>query len=243
MQQRHLPQFNPRPRIQTVPIGPGAACLVVDDALLNPDQLVELAVLHGAEFTRAAGSAYPGFELWMPPAFASRLDDFFRIHLRGPLGGRRTLGLNCRLSMVTVPPHELDPRQWQCHRDRVADDPREFLFAASVLYLFREPRLGGTSFYVPRQAAAETDRLVADSQLLDARGFGARYGLQAGYMAGSNAYFERAAQVGAAWNRMIFYDGGLFHSGDVDDPQLLSTDPTRGRLTLNAFFTCKRSAR
>jgi hypothetical protein len=78
--------------------------------------------------------------------------------------------------------------------------------------------------------------------LLDAREFGARYGLQPGYMASSNAYFERVAQVSAAWNRVIFYDGGLFHSADVDQPGLLSRDPARGRLTLNSFFTCKRNA-
>jgi hypothetical protein len=62
-------------------------------------------------------------------------------------------------------------------------------------------------------------------------------------MAGSNAYFERIAQVPATWNRAIFYDGGLFHSADVDQPVLLSSDPLRGRLTLNSFFTCSRKAR
>jgi hypothetical protein len=144
--------------------------------------------------------------------------------------------------MVTVPPQALEPRQWQCHRDRVTAEPGAILFAASVLYLFREPALGGTSFYVPRQSARETDQMLEDSQVLGAAEFSDRYGLHAGYMAGSNAYFERIAQVPAAWNRAIFYDGGLFHSADVDQPALLSSDPLRGRLTLNSFFTCRRKA-
>ena len=116
------------------------------------------------------------------------------------------------------------------------------LFAASVLYLFRDPALGGTSFYVPRQSAAQTDRLVADSLTLDASEFSTRYGLQPGYMDGNNAYFERIAQVPAAWNRAIFYDGGLFHSADLQLPASLDPDPMRGRLTLNGFFHCKRNA-
>ena len=168
--------------------------------------------------------------------------DYFALHVRKRLGARRTLDLTVRLSMVTVPPAKLEPRQWQCHRDRVADDPAAVLFAASVLYLFRDPTLGGTSFYVPRQSVAETDRLLADSQLLGAQEFSARYGLRPGYMAGSNAYFEHIAQVGAAWNRVIFYDGGLFHSADVGSPGRLDPNPARGRLTLNSFFTCRRSA-
>ena len=67
--------------------------------------------------------------------------------------------------MVTTPPEQLDPRQWQCHRDRVSTDPGA-IYVASVLYLFRDPALGGTSFYVPRQSPAATDRIQYDSQTL-----------------------------------------------------------------------------
>jgi hypothetical protein len=150
--------------------------------------------------------------------------------------------LTLRLSMVTTAPQDLAPLQWQCHRDRVAADPQRVLFAASVLYLFESPSLGGTSFYVPRQSETQTQQLIQDSQQLDAARFSQRYGLQAGYMAGSNAYFERVARVGAAWNRMVVYDGSVFHSGDIAAPDQLSLDPRQGRLSLNGFFTCKRNA-
>ena len=83
---------------------------------------------------------------------------------------------------------------------------------------------------------------MIDSSRLNAHEFTARYGVRPGYMLGSNDYFERHAQVPAAWNRIVFYDGGIFHSADVDLPGLLSPDPACGRLTLNSFFTCRRQA-
>jgi hypothetical protein len=165
------------------------------------------------------------------------------VHARAHLGGRRTTGAAVRLAMVTTPPHRLDPRQWQCHRDRYSDDPDAVLYAASVMYLFRDPTLGGTSFYAPRQPPDKIDRMLIDSQQLNAKAFAERHGVRAGYMEGSNAFFERVAQVPAAWNRMIFYDGGMFHSGDIDRPEALVADPRTGRLTMNGFFTCTPMAR
>jgi hypothetical protein len=90
---------------------------------------------------------------------------------------------------------------------------------------------------VPESAIAQ---MIADSQSQSGEQFGARYGLKAGYMTGTNRYFERVGMVPAAWNRLVFYDGGQFHSADVRDDQPFSTDPRHGRLTLNGFFVCKR---
>jgi Family of unknown function (DUF6445) len=233
--------FNAAASISAVPLGNGRHCHIIDGALTEPDALVEWA--RRQSFTPPRGYPYPGLVLDAPPAVAQLMTEFFAQTVRGAMGVRRTLDSTTRLSLVTVPPDELEPRQWQCHRDRIAANPHEVLFAASVLYLFRDPALGGTSFYAPREQAAQTDRLIADSQALSAREFSARYGLTPGYMAGSNAYFERIASVPPAWNRMIVYDGSLFHSADIDQPERMSADPARGRLTLNGFFTCKRNAR
>jgi hypothetical protein len=234
-----LLRFNPRPRLSVEPLGPGAVCVVADDVLADPQVLVDWAAAQ--RFEPPSGYPYPGLVRQAPEELTQRVADFFALHARGALGGRRTLDLTVRLSMVTVPPAELEPRQWLCHRDRV-DDSGTLLFAASVLYLFHDPALGGTSFYKPRGSRLVTETLLADSQRLGAAAFAARYGVRPGYMAGSNAHFERVARVPAAWNRMIFYDGGLFHSADVDQPARLSADPAAGRLTLNSFFTCRRHA-
>jgi hypothetical protein len=233
--------FNAAASISVVPLGGGQHCHVIDGALTDPDALVEWACYQ--VFAVPRGYPYPGLVLDAPQTVARLMTEFFAQKVRGRMGARRTLDSTTRLSLVTVPPEELEPRQWQCHRDRIAANPHEVLFAASVLYLFRDPALGGTSFYAPRQSAAQTDRLVADSQTLSAGDFSARYGIEPGYMAGSNPYFERVASVPAAWNRMIVYDGSLFHSADIERPERMSADPASGRLTLNGFFTCRRRAR
>jgi hypothetical protein len=229
--------FNPTPAITAVPLPGGQQVVVVDGVLRDPDGLVAWA--RGQAFQPPGGFPYPGVVVGAPSGLAARLPDWFAQHARTLLQARRTLEHDVRLSMVTTPPEQLDPRQWQCHRDRVTSDPG-VIFVASVLYLFRDPALGGTSFYVPRQSASATDRILLDSQTLAPAAFTARYGVPPGYMNGGNACFERVASVPAAWNRMILYDAGFFHSGDVGAPGRMTSDPATGRLTANAFFSCTR---
>ena len=232
--------FNPTPTIGTVALPGDNLAVVIDDVLLDPDGLVAWA--RAQAFQPAAGFPYPGVVVGAPRALSERIADFFAQHARTRLQARRTLAHDVRLSIVTTPPEELDPVQWLCHRDRVSTDPAT-VFVASVLYLFRDPALGGTSFYVPRQSPDATDIISYDSQTLSPAAFMARYGLTASYMNGSNDYFECVARVPAAWNRMILYDAGFFHSGDIGRPDLLTTDAATGRLTLNCFFTCRRQTR
>lgn len=231
--------FNPNPTVNVLPLMPGQHCVVIDDVLAHPEGL--LAWARAQPYTPPR-YPYPGLVCDVPSALARSVADHFALHVRKHLGARRTLDLAVRLSMVTTPPAELAPVQWLCHRDRYEIERPEILYAASVLYLFRDPALGGTRFYAPRLSKAKTEKLVADSQFLNAHDFTERYGWQPGYMAGSNAYFEMVAEVPAAWNRVIFYDGGLFHSAAVGDPLQLSADPARGRLTLNTFITCRKVA-
>ncbi len=232
--------FNPAARVQVVAIGAGRTCVVVDEALANPEGVRLWAATQN--FLPPAGYPYPGHVCDVPGEINARIADFFSQHVRSHLGVRRALELSVRLSVIDTPPEQLAPVQWMCHRDRLVEQGSDLLFVATVLYLFHDPGLGGTSFYAPRQSIAQTDQLVTDSQLLAAHDFGARYALLPAYMAGSNAYFERTAQVPAAWNRLIFYDGSEFHSADVN-PARLVPDPLQGRLTLNSFITCRRTLR
>ena len=232
--------FNPAPTITGVALPGGSQVVVIDDVLLDPDGLVAWA--RQQQFLPPPGFPYPGLIVGGPAGLSARLGDHFAQHARTRLQARRTLAHDVRLSMVTTPPDRLDPRQWQCHRDRLDSDPGG-IYVASVLYLFRDPALGGTSFYMPKQSPAATDRIIIDSQTLAADQFTARYGLRAGYMDGSNAYFDCVARVPAAWNRMILYDACTFHSGDIGRPDLLTSDPATGRLTLNGFYNCRRQAR
>lgn len=236
--------FNPNPRIRQIPIAGNHACIVIDDFLRDPQLLVDGAVRLRDTFTLASHNAFPGLEMRMPDPFSWRLNEFFNQHVRSLLGARRTLSLHSRLSMVTLQPHALSPYQRLCHRDSYRTSPEQ-CFGASVLYLFHDAAMGGTSFYLPKVPEQEIQRLYAANS--EWRGvsnedFTQMLGTPPAYMTASNDYFELACTVPAAWNRAIFYDGGIFHSAHITDPERLCADPEQGRLTLNAFFTCRRAA-
>ncbi|MDQ3287772.1 MAG: DUF6445 family protein [Pseudomonadota bacterium] len=232
--------FNPNPRIQVIPIGTRHACYVIDDALREPQRWVDEAASRFVDFDDSPHNVYPGPELRMPDEISAQLDHYFALHMRGRLGARRTLRMYSRLSLATRAPQQLRPMQWLCHVDRLEVEPGQCL-AASVLYLFKDPALGGTSFYAPRRPLPEIARLIQASATLPAEEFTARHGVRPGYMTRSNEWFEKLATVPARWNRLIFYDGGLFHSGEITSPEKLLPDPRAGRLTLNGFFICRRA--
>jgi hypothetical protein len=233
--------FNPRPTIQVVPLHDGHRCLVVDDALLDPEHWRTWAVEHRDRFAPSP-YAYPGIELTLPADVIALIGDDFAQHVRQRLGARRTLAMTARMSLVTLAPHQLLARQGSCHRNRLGVPPGHCL-AASVFYLFDDPALGGTNIYRPRKSAAAIEALVDNSNTLPNDLFAARHpDIAPGYMTDGNAWFERVANMPARFNRAVFYDGGLFHSGDIRAPDELSADPRRGRLTMNGFFTCRRHA-
>lgn len=238
---QNLVVFNPQPRIDRRSLTDGQVCYVVDDALLNPERLEEWAAARSTAFRRVDFNAYPGNYLVLPPAAGQALQDFFARHMRGLFDARRLLQMSCRMSMVTLAPQVLRPYQWLCHSDRFGLSPAQSI-QASILYLFEDEGLGGTGFYKPARPAAEIAQLFGDANTLSAEAFTDRYGIEPGYLLASNAWFTRTGGVPARWNRLIFYDGSLLHSGDILAPDRLSPDPRLGRLTFNAFFTCRRKA-
>jgi Family of unknown function (DUF6445) len=215
-------------------------CLVIDDALLDADQLVQFAVDRRAEFNSVDFNYYPGIYRMAPADLTERHTEYFQLQARRRFDARRCIEAICRYSIATLPPQALVPLQWLCHRDDVGLDAK-LSMQASVLYLFRDPELGGTGFYAPTRSAAETGALFADARLASPSAFAAKYGLSPGYMHDSNAWFRRIGGIAAKWNRLIIYDGGMLHASDITAPDRLSADPRSGRLTLNGFFTCRRN--
>jgi Family of unknown function (DUF6445) len=234
--------FNPDPDIKQVRLTPSISCMVIDDAVLHPERLVEFAVQHRDKLRASPFNAYPGVLFPTPEEISLRLNEFFTLHLRKWFGARRTVRMHSRLSMVTTPPNQLEARQTICHRDSQGVPPNLCL-AASVLYLFHDASLGGTSFFLPKKSDYETAVLVHDSSTLSMEEFGAKHHIQRAYFTSSNDFFEKIGTIPAKFNRMIFYDGNLFHSGDISAPEKLNSDPEAGRLSLNGFFTCSRNAR
>lgn len=232
--------FNPQPRIEAIAVTPQQTCWVVDDALLEPARMVEFAVAHRERFEDTSHNAYPGPELRLPEAMVQPLAQFFSQHLRQRFGLRRVQRATARLSLTTRPPALLQPRQSICHVDRMEMQPGQRI-VASILYLFDDEALGGTSFYMPRRPMDELAVLLRESATMTAQAFEARHGIAPGYMVDSNDWFHRAATVPARYNRLIVYSGTMFHSGDIRRPDLLRGDPRTGRLSLNGFFVCTRA--
>ena len=232
--------FNPSALPSLVAFDDRRFCLVIDDALLEPDRLVRFAADQRVGFGAVDFSYYPGVYLMAPPEVAAGLTEYFQLQVRRRFDARRCVEAVCRYSIATLPPPALRPIQWICHRDDVGLDAR-LSMQASVLYLFHDQGLGGTSFYAPTRSKAEMDELFRDANQAAADDFTAKYGIKAGYMHEGNDYFRRIGAVAAKWNRLIFYDGGMLHSSDIASPDMLSSDPRTGRLTLNGFFTCRRN--
>ena len=62
--------------------------------------------------------------------------------------------------------------------------------------------------------------------------------------AAENLGLDIVAPCANCFNRLLFYDGGaVFHGSDIAAPERLSDDPSRGRLTWNGFFVCRRTSR
>jgi hypothetical protein len=232
--------FNPHATTQVVTLDDRHFCLVIDDALLEPERLVQFAAARREAFRPVDYSAYPGVYLMPPADVVNGLNEFFRQQVRRRFGARRCVSWHSCFSLVTLPPQDLQPRQWLCHVDDLGLDPR-LSMQASVLYLFKDEGLGGTSFYAPIRPVAEIAALYTDAKSLSGEAFTQKYGISAGYMHGPNDYFTRIGSISAKWNRLIFYDGTVSHSGDISAPDRLSKDPVAGRLTLNGFFTCRRN--
>lgn len=233
--------LSPRPRVSVLPIGGDSPCVVVDDALIAPQDLVDLALRHRAAFDAPRHNAYPGIELPLPEEMVGRFTEHLALHARRHLPARRVLQAHGRLAMVTVPPSALSPVQRVCHRDRLATSTAECAIAA-VLYLFHDVQLGGTSFFTPRQSPAQTDALMDSLTGEHAEAQARTMDLPPGYMVSDHPLFSLAAAVPPRWNRLIYYDGGRFHNSHIARPDLLNDDPASGRLTLNLFFRCSRKA-
>jgi len=228
--------------VSQLPIGDGAVCVIVDDALEDPQAMVELSVRHRDAFVAAAGNAFPGLELPLPDGAVERFSEYFAQHARSALDARRVVGASGRLSIVTLLADQLSPLQRVCHRDRLATAEDQCV-GAGVLYLFHDEALGGTNFFTPRESIDDVNLRMNGWSAMDNAQFMRDTGWPPGYMTRANQHFELNAVVPPRFNRLIFYDGARFHGSHIEQPQLLSDDPARGRLTLNLFFVCRRRAR
>ena len=161
----------------------------------------------------------------------SKLSRHFPFHRTG-------IELQACLSNVTLAPEKLSRLQRLCHIDRRAGPTRRTY--AGVIYLFRNPDLGGTAFYRWKrpEVITEAERLFQEDPdaamaYLDQASEIFREPPQ--YMTTTNDLAELLTVVPAKFNRLVFYDGEAPHSGHITHPELLSDDLSKGRLTFNFF--------
>lgn len=232
--------FNPQAACSTRQLGNGSPCAVIDEFLVNPDALVEVALRHRQAFGDS-GRTYPGIELPLPASVTEHFATQVRNHAGEALEIVEVISAHGRLAMVTKPASELSPIQCVCHRDRLFVDAGERAVAA-VLYLFHDPELGGTNFFRPLLPADAIDACMQRWAATSAEDFGVESGQPAGYLTQSNRHFELTDVIEPRWNRLVAYDGGCFHGSHITRPELLTDQPDRGRLTINLFLRCRTAA-
>lgn len=214
--------------------------VVVDDFLAQPEALVEFASEYRAEFSNP-NIGYPGVQLRIDDAPMKDIFRFVRSRMSKLYGFMRgRIGIRTLLSMVTLPADELTFMQRICHIDPNPDAGRQKY--AALVYLFRDERLGGTSFFRWRD-----EELVWDGVKLlrNDRAQGEAYMKRhfetfrepPRYMTESNEIADLLCTVPPRFNRFVFYSGDIPHSGAITEPGLLTNDSRQGRLTLNLFFS------
>jgi hypothetical protein len=134
-------------------------------------------------------------------------------------------------SMVTARPAELKPAQRAPHFDS-AD--HKYL---ALLHYLRVPADSGTAFYRQRSTGIER---VSEANIArfvtTAEREAAQLAPDAGYVAGSDAFFEQTGAIEAVVDRLVIYQGCLLHSGIIPPDMTFSADPRAGRLTANLFI-------
>ncbi len=211
--------------------------IVIDHALDDAAALIDSAA--SLAFT-PIGPYYPGVRA-LP-------DDEFRDDAARVIGGlvRERLNvesaawsIDCFYSLATTPPDELAPIQRFPHYDGVEDNR-----IAALLFLC-EPKFGGTAFYRHLATGFETvdgARFSEFKQALEAEV--REKGLPpAAYIDDGAPFFAKISEFDAAPNRMLIYRGKTLHCSAIKSPELLSSHPRRGRLTVNYFLSPNNGSR
>ena len=235
-------RINSSATVEFLELAPGQSIVIVDDFLLAPDELREYAKARAGEFLMPPKS-YPGLVLGIDDR---PLADIYRF-VRSTLGShfsflRGGADFSTLMSMTTLQPDELSNLQRLCHSDPPATGGRRNF--AFVLYLFENEELGGTGFYRWKEQEAITAATALEIEdpakaLVFLKERFDTYNKPPCYMTGSTEIAERIDQVAAKFNRLIFYSGEIPHSAQISSPQLLSSDPDKGRLTLNCFASVR----
>jgi hypothetical protein len=220
----------------------GQTIAVVDDFLAAPDELRTYAAAQANRFFTPEKS-YPGVLLDIDAQPMTDVYRFIRFEL-GPrfLFLRGGAQFSSMLSMTTLQPDQLSNLQRLCHSDPPAKRTRaNFAF---VLYLFKNEQLGGTGLYRWKEREAITKATALENEdpekaLAFLKERFPTFNEPPCYITQSTEIAEQLDVVPARYNRLTFYSGDIPHSAQILSPELLSTDVSDGRLTLNCFASVR----
>ncbi|MDT8999917.1 DUF6445 family protein [Paucibacter sp. APW11] len=223
------------PDVRSVRIGDHQVVLI-DDFLEDPQAL--LAEARASRFEpypkQSAHKGYPGVRAEAPADYTANLvqlvEPLIKLNFKVP----EDLPLHksiCAFSLTTMPPDTLGPLQRTPHFD--ASTP----YHMAVLLYLCDGQHGGTGFYRHKATgiqqvthANRDDYIDCYREELERRPPPARY------FDRGDEHFDFLGMLPAKFNRLVVYPGSLLHSACINPSISLSSDPMRGRLTLNSFF-------
>ncbi|KFL37358.1 DUF6445 family protein [Arenimonas donghaensis] len=129
--------FNARPYVQTIALPGGHHCLVVDNALAEPERWRTLASKHAAQFFVDPHAGYPVRRLELPGPVLTAMDVFFSETFRDRMGFRRVVHGQGWLSLATAA---------AATPSRASSSGSGQGIGVMSLCLFDDPGLGGMVF-------------------------------------------------------------------------------------------------
>ena len=183
--------------------------------------------ISAVDFRMVDYNAYPGLLLPTPGEISEKLNAFFVENIRSLFDARRIVHMHSRLAMVTLPPESLRPYQRVCHSERFPD--RRGIRCRRRCFICSRTRRWAARVFINRNC-----RLMKPASCSPTRRRCRMRSLHNGTKSSRDICanridtFHRIGGVEAKWNRLIFYDGGLLHSGDIAAPEKLSADPALG---------------
>jgi Family of unknown function (DUF6445) len=208
-----------------------APLLVIDNLLADADQLVDLAA---TKIFGDVDSYYPGVRAKTPLTYKQCLLE----QLSAELIAHFKLGVSalrftaCHFSLVTTQPEKLAHLQRIPHIDSVASDE-----LALIHYLFKAD-MGGTAFYRHRNTGFEVidaNRKLEYFNRVEVERDGPDSPAHA-YINGDTPLYEQIDKQDGVFNRLLVYRRNSLHSGCIGPDFVATTDPRKGRLSINGFL-------
>jgi len=210
------------------------AIIIIDDFSDSPHSLTEYANEQSKlACIRKEENFYPGVTGPSDPTYTKNLYEALKPIIKKvyKLPVAYPASLDSSFGMVTFSPENLNQNQKIPHYDSVSTGQ------LAVLHYLCHPPFQGTAFYRHKETGYETitrNRKEHYWSFAEEKLANNHYPSQ--YANNGNDDYEKIEDIAVKFNRLIIYPSQLLHSSIIN-PEHLSTDPLKGRLTLRTFVT------